>query len=223
MKKSVLILLVAIFIGQSSFSQGLSESVKKKFTIGADFYSDIWSGVPANVDTRTINQGASVFGMLNFPLGEGMTSFSIGLGIRNHNMYSNSRIDDVKADTINFSPIPDSVIYRRSKMNLVYLDLPVEFKLRFKNGIKVTVGFKAGWLIDSKEKYYGDDYDARIGRKVKSKKIRNLENFSYGPTFRIGYKFISLYSYYQISDAFTRNLGPELRPFSVGLTLTACK
>ena len=220
MKKSILILIVAIFIGQSSFSQGLSESVKKKFTIGADFFTDIWYGVPDGVDTRTINQGATVFGMLNFPLGEGMTSFSIGLGIRNHNMYSDSRIMDVKADTITFTQIHDGVSYRRSKVNLVYLDLPVEFKIRFNSGFKVTVGFKAGWNIDSKTKYYGDDFDAPIGRKVKSKSIRHLESFSYGPTLRIGYKFVSLYSYYQISDAFTRNLGPELRPFSIGLTIT---
>jgi hypothetical protein len=220
MKKLVLLLIVSVFIGQNSYSQGLSEAVKKKFTVGADFFTDIWQGAPSDIDLRTIHQGATAFGMFNFQLGESLTSFSVGLGIRNHNMYSNSRIDDVKADTIHFTAIPDGVIYRRSKINIVYLDLPVEFKVRFDNGFKVTVGFKAGWKIDSKEKYFGDRYDVRIGVKEKSKDIRQLEGFSYGPTLRIGYKFISLYSYYQISDVFKRNVGPELRPISVGLTIT---
>ena len=220
MKKISLLFLIAILTSQFAFSQGVPETVKKKFTIGADVFTDIWQGVPDSLGLRTINQGANVFGMFNFDLGNGMTSFSIGLGIRNHNMYTSSRIDDVKGDTINFIPIPDGVIWRRSKINLVYLDLPVEFKIRFDNGMKLTVGAKAGWIIDSKEKYYGDRWTERVGVTEKRKDIRQLENFTYGPTFRIGYKFISLYGYYQISDVFKKGLAPEIRPISVGLTIT---
>ena len=232
MKKIPILLIIIIFIGHSAYSQGLSESIKKKFTVGVDVFTDIWQGAPDDIDLRTIHQGATAFGMFNFLLGgdESMTSFSIGLGIRNHNMYSNSRIDDIKGDTINFTAIPDDVVYKRSKINLVYLDLPVEFKIRFESGFKVTVGFKAGWIIDSKEKYVGDryeeyygdqfDYERRVGVKEKTKEIRHLENFSYGPTLRVGYKFVSLYSYYQISDVFKRRLGPPVHPISVGLTIT---
>lgn len=207
-------------MGQYAQSQGLSESIKKKFTIGADVYTDIWQGLPDGVESRTINQGATAFGMFNFQLGESITSFSIGLGIRNHNLYTNSKIDDFRGDTIVLTPIPDDVDYKRSKINLVYLDVPAEFKIRMENGFKVTVGFKVGWLIDSKEKYVGDIYGSTLGVKEKSKKIWHTESISYGPTFRIGYKFISLYGYYQISDVFKRNLGPEVAPISIGLTIT---
>lgn len=207
-------------MGQYAQSQGLSESIKKKFTIGADVYTDIWQGLPDGVESRTINQGATAFGMFNFQLGESITSFSIGLGIRNHNLYTNSKIDDFRGDTIVLTPIPDDVDYKRSKINLVYLDVPAEFKIRMENGFKVTVGFKVGWLIDSKEKYVGDIYNTTLGVKEKSKKIWHTESISYGPTFRVGYKFISLYGYYQISDVFKRNLGPEVAPISIGLTIT---
>jgi len=231
MKKILLLSIITIFLGQNSFSQGLSESLKKKFTVGVDLFTDIWQGAPDDIDLRTIHQGATVFGMFNFQLGgeESLTSFSLGLGIRNHNMYSNSRIDDIHADTLNFTPIPSDVIYKRSKINLVYLDLPMEFKLRFKNGFKVTPGFKVGWIIDSKEKYVGDRYeeyhgsqydDRLVGVTEKTKDIRHLENFTYGPTLRVGYKFISIYGYYQISSVFKRNLGPDLAPISIGLTIT---
>lgn len=207
-------------MGQYTQAQGLSESIKKKFTVGADVYTDIWQGLPDGVESRTINQGATAFGMFNFQLGESITSFSIGLGIRNHNLYTNSKIDDFRGDTIVLTPIPDDVDYKRSKINLVYLDVPAEFKIRMENGFKVTVGFKVGWLIDSKEKYVGDIYGTTKGVKEKSKKIWHTESISYGPTFRVGYKFISLYGYYQISDAFKRNLGPEVAPISIGLTIT---
>lgn len=232
MKRLSILLIIAVFIGNNIYSQGLTESVKKKFTIGADVFTDIWVDAPDNIDLRTIHQGATAFGMFNFQLGgeESMTTFSIGLGVRSHNMYSNSRIDDIKADTINFTPIPDDVVYKRSKVNIVYLDLPVELKFKFESGFKATVGFKAGWLIDSKEKYVGDryeeyygnqyTYERRVGVKEKIKDIRQLENFSYGPTLRVGYKFISLYGYYQISSVFKRNLGPDMAPISIGLTIT---
>lgn len=232
MKKILILLIITVFVSNLSYSQGLSESVKKKFTVGVDIFTDIWQGAPDDIDLRTIHQGATAFGMFNFQLGgeESMTSFSIGLGIRSHNMYSNSRIDDIKADTIHFTPIPDDVVYKRSKVNLVYLDLPVEFKLRFESGFKATIGFKAGWEIDSKEKYVGDryeeyygnqyTYERRIGVKDKTKELRQLENFTYGPTLRLGYKFISLYGYYQISSVFKRNLGPDMAPISIGLTIT---
>lgn len=226
MKKIIILLIITVFVSNISYSQGLSESVKKKFTVGVDVFTDIWLGAPDDIDLRTIHQGATAFGMFNFLLGgeESMTSFSIGLGIRNHNMYSNSRIDDIKADTINFTVIPGDADYKRSKINLVYLDLPVEFKMRFENGFKVTAGFKVGWIIDSKEKYVGDRYTTTatttIGVIEKDKRIWHLESISYGPTLRFGYKFISLYGYYQISNAFKRNLGPALHPISIGLTIT---
>lgn len=232
MKKISLLLIIALFIGHSTYSQGLSESIKKKFTIGADVFTDIWIDTPDNIDLRTINQGATVFGMFNYQLGkkDGLTTFSVGVAIRNHNMYSNSRIDDIKADTINFTPIPDNVTYKRSKINLVYIDIPIEFKFKLENGFKAVVGFKVGWAINSKEKYVGDryeeyygnqyDYTNKIGVKEKTKKIRQLEEFAYGPTLRLGYKFITVYGYYQISSIFKRNLGPDTMPISVGLTIT---
>ena len=229
MKKIPILLIIAVLFGQLSYSQGISESIKKKFTVGVDVFTDIWQGAPDDIDLRTIHQGATAFGMFNFQLGEGLTSFSVGLGIRNHNMYSNSRIDNIKADTIHFTAVPNDVVYKKSKVNLVYLDLPVEFKIRFESGFKLTVGFKAGWSIDSKEKYKGDRYEEyhgsqfngqRVGVMEKTKDIRHVETFSYGPTFRIGYKFVSLYGYYQISDVFKRNLGPAMHPISIGLTIT---
>ena len=114
----------------------------------------------------------------------------------------------------------NSVEYRKSKVNLVYLDLPIELKLRWKNGFKLVPGFKVGYLIDSKQKYKGDRFDEAVMVKVKTKTIRQLEDWSYGFTLRVGYKIVSLYGYYQISNIFERGKGPEMNPISVGITIT---
>ena len=224
-KLPILIIFLAILMGSfNANSQVLSESAKRKVTVGVDVFTDIWlyTNNPVYMSPgfslRTIQQGATAFVMYNLQLGESLSSFSIGLGIRNHNMYSNSLIKDIKADTIIFEEI--EVNYKKSKVNLVYLDLPVEFKYRTEGGFKLGVGFKVGYLIDSKEKYKGDRPHEAIMVKVKTKTIRQVEKWTFGPTLRIGFKWVSLFAYYQINGIFVTDRGPEMNPISVGFTIT---
>jgi hypothetical protein len=228
--KKVHIFLVSLLLLSFSLdavSQVISESAKRKFTVGVDVFTDIWlyDINPLYMDQffelRTIQQGATAFMQYNMQIGnQELATFAFGLGIRNHNMYSNSVIEDIKADTIKFVSIPSSVEYRKSKVNLTYLDLPLEIKLRWKNGFKLVPGFKVGYLIDSKQKYKGDRYDEEIMVKEKTNTIRQLEDWSYGFTLRIGYKVASIYGYYQISDIFQNGKGPEMSPISIGITIT---
>ncbi len=229
MKRTYLFFITALLALTSfdSFSQVISESAKRKFTVGVDIFNDIWMYskeepfMDESFKLRTIQQGATGFMQYNMQIGKKeLASFAIGLGIRNHNMYSNSLIDDIKDDTIKFVSIPRDVEYRKAKINLTYIDLPVEIKLRWKNGLKIVPGFKVGYLIDSKQKYKGDRYDEQIMVKEKTKTIRQLQKWSYGATFRIGYKFVTLYGYYQISDIFEKGKGPAMAPVSMGLTIT---
>lgn len=232
MKKIIFLLTLSFFITlvTDTSAQVLSESAKRKVTVGADLFTDIWmysvdgTFLGSGFETRTINQGVNVFIMYNLQMGESQHSFSIGLGLRNHNMYSNSRVEDVKGDSIIFNVIPDAgvnkVDYKRSKINLTYLEIPLEFKFRWESGFKFGVGFKGGYLVDSKEKYVGTRPATGTWEKVKNKDINYLEDFSFGATLRVGYKFISVFGYYQITKVFEVSRGPELYPISVGITIT---
>lgn len=226
MKKLLIIIAILAFTlpAANLQSQVLSESAKRKFTVGVDVFTDIWMYeieepfLPNGYSNRTINQGATAFMMYNLPLGESLSSFSIGLAIRNHNSYSNSVIPNIKADTIKYELI--EVDYRKSKLNLTYLDLPIEFKFRTEGGFKLGVGLKVGYLIDSKQKYKGDRPEDNHDVLVKSKKVNHLEKWSYGATLRIGYKWVSVFGYYQFNKIFETNRGPQMYPISVGITIT---
>jgi len=230
MKKILFLFAISFILLTETNAQVLSESAKRKVTVGADFYSDIWqyrvdgTFLPAGFRARTINQGANVFIMYNLQMGKSLHSFSVGLGIRSVNMYTNSRVEDIKGDSIVFTLIPDigvnKVDYKRTKINMTYLEIPVEFKFRWKSGFKFGVGFKGGYLIDSKEKYVGMRSATGPWEKVKQKDINYLQDFAFGATLRVGYKFISLFGYYQITEVFEVNRGPELYPISVGITIT---
>ncbi|MEJ2595514.1 MAG: outer membrane beta-barrel protein [bacterium] len=231
MKKLFVFIAVLAFLipVQKVHSQVLSEKAKRKFTVGADVFTDLWQVtnqapyIPSRFDTRTINQGATAFFMYNFLFGESLSAFSLGLAIRNHNLYSNSIVENIKADTIMYTLVSDYLSgegnYRRSKINTVYLDLPIEVKIRTEKGFKLVIGFKVGYLIDSKQKYVGDRPGDLQGVKFKEKKVNRLEKWAYGATLRVGYKWISVYGYYQFSKMFQKSLGPEIYPVSLGITI----
>jgi hypothetical protein len=218
MKKTLLIISLFAILGQLP-AQVLTGNTSKKFTVGFDLFTDIWMEKPADMKIRAINQGFNVFGTYNFELTEsGKHTFSAGIGIRNNQLYSNSQINNIKADTIVFTPITNN--YKRSKLHLVYVDFPFEFRFRFDDKWKLGVGFKLGIILDSKTKYYGDI--TATGPRVlqKNKKVNSLEKYTFGPTLRVGYKWVSLFGYYQPTHIFSRDLGPDLYPISVGITLS---
>lgn len=222
-----MIILVAFVYAETVSAQVLSESAKRKVTVGVDIYTDIIFFknnslfMPDDFRFRTINQGANIFAMYNFQLGKSsLSSFSMGLAISNHNFYSaNSMINDIKADTIVYSTIPQN--FKRTKINVTYFDIPAELKFRTQGGFKIGIGVRVGYKLASKQKYVGDN-SKTDGTKVnqKEQKIYQLEDWTFGPTLRIGYKWISVYGYYQVTRVFKKSRGPEMMPLSVGLTIT---
>lgn len=219
MKKAGLLVALVIMV-MTAQSQLITSKTSKNVSVGFDLYTDILTKKPADMESRMINQGFNVYATYNFKIGDGPHIFAIGTGIRTHNFYSNTRIANIKADTIRFRPIDDDLDYSRSKLNLVYLDIPAELRLYFKEQWKIGIGFKMGLSIDSKEKYVGQFVEDGPTMLLKQKKINSLEKYTYGPTLRIGYKWINAFAFYQVTRTFQRDLGPEMYPLSVGLTIT---
>jgi hypothetical protein len=218
MKKLLIVLFCLLFVS-NSFSQMISESTKKKFSIGVDLFSDIWFDVPDNISQRTINKGFDIFGMYNYQIGKSKFSFAIGAGLGTHNFFSNSMIEDVRNDSLVFITIPDSISYKKSKISVTYLDVPLEFRFKTKGKFKMSLGFKAGYLINSNAKYKGNNLNDETQKiKEKRKDIKNLETFRYGATFRIGIGGFSLYGYYSLSKLFKKDQTNEMYPVSIGIT-----
>jgi len=223
----ILILMMAILLVHPPVrSQVVNETTKKKVSIGFGIFTDFWQKVPSGIKIRTINQGINLFGLYNVPFGKSPVGFSIGLGIDAHNVYGNF-IQDKSGDTTKLVKIPDTVGFKRSKMTLVYLEIPVEFNLKTKSKIRIGLGFKAGFLVGSSTKYVGDgristsSYKFSTTSKIRFKTwgIPNLEQFTYGPTASFGYRWIHVNCYYMLSNVFTKNHGPDMTPISVGLVL----
>lgn len=228
MKRIILIFLCLLIAGTFAKVSGqvVNETAKRKISIGVGLFTDIMVKFPDGVKARTINQGFNVFATYNIPFGKSNFGFAIGLGLASHNIYGNFLVNKT-ADSTKLVKIPDSVSYSRSKMNLTYLEIPIEFRFKSKSKISVGIGFKAGFLIGSSTKYVGTGNIVTPGyslysqdkTRVKFWGIKDLESFTYGPTFRIGYKWFNVNASYMLSSVFNKSRGPEVIPLSVGFVL----
>lgn len=228
MKRVVLLsfLAAAILFSATGYSQVVNEKTKKRISIGFGLATDIMMDVPSGIKMRAINHGATVFGTYNIPFGKSNFSFAIGVGLTSHNIYGNFIVNSTPDSTTLFK-IPDSVDYKRSKIVLAYGEVPLEFRYKTKSKVTIGLGFKAGILLGSSSKYVGNgpivttNYTLNATGKQRAKfwGIENLEQFTYGPTVRVGYKWINVFSYYMISNLFVKDKGPDMYPISVGLLL----
>lgn len=223
--KNLLIILLC-FVALNGFTQVVDEETKKKFTIGLDVFADLWQDVPKEqLEASTINPGVNIFGTYNYMFGKSNISLSPGIGLGIHNLFNKSLVRTPNDSTVTyFEKISDTIDYRKSKLVVTYLDIPIELRYKSEGGFRLAAGFKFGFLIHSHTKYKGADFlegetsddDPVIYKKGK---INYLETTRYGFTARIGYKWLNLWGYYQLSTLFEKGKGPEMYPISIGLTL----
>jgi len=219
MKKTILILFTLISI--QAFTQVVNEETKRQFTFGLDVFTDIWQDVPKqDIEPKTLNPGVNIFGSYNYIFGTSNVSFSPGIGLAVHNLYSDSWIR-ATSDSTNFEPIPNDISYKKSKLTVTYLDIPIEIRYKSKGEFRLAVGFKFGFLMKAQSKYKGNDYTEGTTQTViiKKGKFNYVEKNRYGFTGRIGYKWLNLWGYYQLSTLFTEGHGPAMYPISVGITI----
>lgn len=195
--------------------------------------------MPDSISTRWYNRSFNAYMMWDIPLGEqkekSRFAFAPGLGFSNHNIYSNGRIDrdrDEESETYNqtiFRLIPDSLDVRNNKLATTYLEAPFEFRFRSKpdklsNSWKVAIGMRVGYLLVANAKYRGQEVNIHgeiNSVKTKDLVIPNISRFRFGPSLRIGYGNVSLVGYMSLSSLFERNLGPDIKPFSIGISFNS--
>jgi hypothetical protein len=228
--KSIIVLLITtLFLSSQGYSQVVNASTKKKISVGIGLTSDIMMNMPSGIKARVINHGATVFATYNLSFGKSNYGVSIGAGLSSHNIYGNFIVDS-RTEMTTLNKIPDSIDYKHSKITLVYAEIPVEFRFKSKSKVSVGVGFKAGFMIGSSAKYVGNgvvdttlstNFNIPTEQKTRIKfwGLKNLEQITYGPTLRIGYKWINLTGYYMLSTLFTKGRGPEMYPITVGLVV----
>lgn len=120
-----------------------------------------------------------------------------------------------------FRPGGQSIL-SKSKLTTVYLNVPLMVKFNIpvdgknRDGIYISAGVIGGLKLGSHTKVkYSDG-----GKKEKDHGSFNLNMLRYSLTLRAGYKDFGVFVNYQMTPMFKNGKGPELYPYSAGLSIT---
>lgn len=217
MKKTTFLTIALFLFTSLTHAQLLSERTNGKVIIGGELFTDFNTGTSYdNFKMRDINQGFSAYSMFNFQINKSPHFASIGVGFTSHNFYmKGTYLARPYYDVTTFLEVPHD--YKRSKVNVTYVDIPIEMSFRIKDKFKISAGFKFGILTTGKSKFIGELYNDDKTYYVKYCRINNLEKYVYSVTMRLAYRSVYIFGAYQFGDTFKNPAGPQIRPLSVGI------
>ena len=189
-----------------------------------------WAGVPDTINQSGFSKSFNVYFLFDFPFKTNpKLSMAFGPGIgSDHILFTQTRIG-LKDNTsqLQFTNVSDTNHYKKTKLATVYVEAPIEFRysadpLKGK-GLKGAFGIKVGTMINAhtrNTKYQNSGGDALNEHTMKESSTSFFNKNRVSVTGRIGYGHVSLYGSYQLTPLFKDGLGPVVRPFSLGLTLS---
>ena len=238
--RKIVIAVIAICLVSTAFGQKDSTvrrilpSSKKEAPSNDHFFIQIghlsWVGKPDSIRTKGIPRTLNIYMLLNFPFKTNPRwSVALGPGIASDNMYFDKMTLGIKENTssIRFNDVADTSHFKRYKLSVNFLEVPVELRYRFnpeddKKSVKIAVGAKVGTLINAHVK--GKILQNAAGQtlndytlKESSKKFFSKQRLSF--MGRVGVGSFSLFASYSVTPVFKEGLGPTVRPMTIGLTI----
>ena len=189
-----------------------------------------WAGIPDTITTSGFSKSINIYLMYDFPFKNNpklSMAFGPGFG-SDHILFSKTYVGiKDQTSTMAFTDLSDTNHFKKTKLATVFLEAPIEFRYSANpetgKGLKLAFGVKVGTLLNAHTR--SSDYEDKSGNtinnyvmKESSKRFFNKQRLS--GMVRVGYGNVSLYGSYQFTPVLRDGFGPQVRPFSFGLTLS---
>ncbi len=202
----------------SGFEVGINNYVNSDFDMSltpANSFMDLNTSRSWNFNLNFMQYG--------FGLGTDKVGLVTGLGLEwsNYHFDNGNVISEGPDGEIVRYDVPDeNASVQKSKLQTTYLNAPLLMEFQIPVGKKrvfLSGGVVGGVKLGSNTKMvYTVNGDKQ---KDKVKDDFNINVLRYGFTARIGYRNLKIFANYYPTALFEKGKGPELYPFSVGLTL----
>jgi len=233
MKKVSLLMLcfccTILVFGQENDAKKAEKKEKKqsfapvlfKDRIVLDFFSSTWFGLESNIKQKPVNFGFNGGIMFDLPVKKNSPiSFGLGVGVTNHNLYSNALWKIAGEYTTITDTVPSGIKYRKNKITFTNINIPFELRYRHSSGFKISAGVRVGLMADIHSKYFGPALDGREDKDLlKNYHIPNRTKIPVEFTFKTGWKFVSVNFSYMVTKMFAADKGPQINTMSFGVTL----
>lgn len=196
------------------------------------FSSGFSTSLPSSDMFMELNQGKSVSVSINFlqyNIGLQHNKNNLGLVVGSGITWYNYRTDNPfyfqKDATTNKTigvPLAEGQDVSKNKITSTFINFPLllEWQIPSSNDAHrfyIAAGPYAGFRLGGHTKIVYHENGSR--HKDHSKKDININPFQYGVMVRMGYRFIKLYGSYNFSTLYSSDMGPELYPYTIGMTL----
>jgi len=193
---------------------------------------DGWAQMPDSINTGGLARSFNMYFMFDFPFKTNPhLSVAIGAGIGTNNMYFKETYIDItgkNSNELTFNDVSDTTHFKKYKLMTTFLEAPIELRYMFKpetpkKSLKLALGAKVGTMLGAttKGKTLQNSADQTINAYTSKEKAKRFFNTTrIAVTGRIGYGNISLHGVYQVNNFIKEGFGPDVRPFSVGITLS---
>jgi len=161
------------------------------------------------------------FAEVNMKLVKNYIGITTGLGLQFNNYRFDKSIKLI-SDSASLTYFNDTIKYNKNKLIVTYLTLPILFDFQIPVGehdrIHLTAGVVGGLRIGTHTKQVFDLNGNE--NKEKQREDFHLSPFQYGLTARLGYNGVGVFVNYSLSSLFKDGEGPELYPWSAGLSFS---
>ncbi|HRO70008.1 MAG TPA: outer membrane beta-barrel protein [Chitinophagaceae bacterium] len=190
-----------------------------------------WAGKPDSINTSGFSKSFNVYFMFDFPFKTNpKLSIALGPGISSdHIIFKKTHvgIKDI-TPTLRFIDQSDTTHFKKTKLNTTYLEAPIEFRyvanpLSSDKSFKFALGVKVGTMINAHTR--NKDLENASGNTINAYTMKETSKRFFNTTrlvgtARVGIGHFTLYGSYQLTSLFKEGVAAEIRPFSIGLTLS---
>lgn len=224
MKKFVVFSLLAA-LSVNTFAAGIKTRMRPQDRFIIETFVDIWQNVPGDIKSGSLDRGASISYLYDYPIG--LTNFSLAAGFNytSHNYYTENHIYTRVGDTDVFDFVePEGLKLDKAKISLNYIAIPFELRFYVRSlpkTLRIHGGFKTAFLVNGYNKYSGkQEYGNNSYEiKVREYELGNIESIMYGVTARLGYGRFNVFGFMPLNNIFNDNDAENMYPISVGLSL----
>jgi len=190
-----------------------------------------WAGTPDSIKTKGFSRSFNIYFMFDFPFKTNpKLSMAFGPGISSDHIIFDETYVGIKdvSQTLRFIDQSDTNHFKKTKLNTTYLEAPIEFRytsdpMNSDKSFKASIGAKVGTMLSAHTRNVdletkNDNTLNSYTMKEKSKRYFNTARLV--AIARVGYSYFSVYGSYQVTNLFKEGVGPVLRPWSIGLTIS---
>ncbi|HEX7846916.1 MAG TPA: outer membrane beta-barrel protein [Chitinophagaceae bacterium] len=189
-----------------------------------------WAGRPDTINPKGFSKSINVYFMFDFPFKTNpKLSMAFGPGISSDHIIFKKTYVGIKdnTSTLRFTDQSDTNHFKKTKLATVYLEAPVEFRYSANpltgKGLKFAIGVKVGTMLTAHTRNV--KFQNKAGAVLNDYTMKEISKQFFNKnrlvgTARVGYGHFSLFGSYQFTTLFQEGVAAEIRPFSIGLTLS---